>query len=160
MEQPVNLNPAAQAGASQNPGDNCIFCHIANGKVQAKKVYEDSLITAVLDINPANPGHCLLIPKTHYSLMMQIPENEIGQMFVIAKKVSNAILKALGCEGTNIYVANGAVAGQKAPHFMIHVIPRMENDGLNLSIPNKQISETELSEFHNKILLSVKQKFG
>ena len=32
----------------------CIFCHIISGKVQARKIYEDDKVMAVLDINPAN----------------------------------------------------------------------------------------------------------
>ncbi|MBU0461615.1 MAG: HIT domain-containing protein [Nanoarchaeota archaeon] len=38
---------------------NCVFCHIAAGKVPAKKVYEDDRCLAILDINPANAGHVL-----------------------------------------------------------------------------------------------------
>ena len=112
----------------------CIFCQIIAGKIPSKKVYEDDLCMVVMDINPAAPGHVLLFPKEHYAIMPQIPDKEIGHMFMVAKHLSQAMLKRLKVEGTNIFVANGLVAGQKAQHFMIHVIPRKEEDGvLNIS---------------------------
>ena len=129
----------------------CIFCHIVAGKVQAKKVYEDGKCLAILDINPANPGHILLLPKEHYSVMPQLPEEEIEHIFMVAKSLSNVALRTLEATGTNIIVANGPAAGQKAQHFMVHVIPRRENDGVEFALPQKTISEKELNAIQEKI---------
>ena len=129
----------------------CIFCHIVAGKVQAKKVYEDGKCLAILDINPANPGHILLLPKEHYSVMPQLPEEEIEHIFMVAKSLSNVALRTLEATGTNIIVANGPAAGQKAQHFMVHVIPRRENDGVEFTLPQKTISEKELNAIQEKI---------
>ncbi|MBU0461614.1 MAG: HIT domain-containing protein [Nanoarchaeota archaeon] len=60
-----------------------------------------------------------------------VPEDEQKYLFMIAKQISHALLKALKAGGTNIFLANGAVAGQRAPHVMIHIIPRNENDGIS-----------------------------
>lgn len=121
---------------------NCIFCHMVNGRVQSRKIYEDEYVFATLDINPANPGHILLLPKEHYSIMPQIPSHIISHMFMVAKALSNATLRALRCQGTNIFVANGVAAGQKAPHFMIHIIPRKDADSLtSFNLKVKEISE-------------------
>ena len=141
---------------SQNPVQNCIFCHIISGKVQSKKVYEDSECLAVLDINPANPGHVLLLPKKHYSIMPQMDDLLIGHLFMVSKAMSGALLKALKVEGTNIFVANGAVAGQKAPHFMIHIIPRKEGDGLNFTLPEFRVNVSELLKVRDMLLPRIK----
>src|SRR3989338_3114112 len=85
----------------------CIFCQIVDGKVKARKVYDDDKCIAVLDINPASPGHLLLLPKEHYTIMPQMPEDELSHIFMVAKSLSNSILRALGARGTNIIVANG-----------------------------------------------------
>ncbi len=107
----------------------CIFCHIISGKVQSRKVYEDDHTVAVLDINPANPGHLLLLTKEHYSIMPQLPADVLEHVFVVAKNLSNALLRAIDARGSNIMVANGVAAGQKAQHFMVHIIPRKDKDG-------------------------------
>lgn len=133
----------------------CIFCQIIAGKVQSKKIYEDESTIGILDINPSNPGHILLLPKEHYTIMPQVPEDEIGHIFMVAKALSNALLRGIGAKGTNIIVANGVAAGQRAQHFMVHVIPRMEKDGLNFVLPQKTLSEKDLDEISKKLSSSL-----
>ena len=129
----------------------CIFCQIISGKVQSKKVYEDEHIIAILDVNPANPGHMLVMPKEHYSIMPQIPEDEIGHIFLVVKTLSNAALRILEVQGSNIIVANGIAAGQRAQHFMVHLIPRKEKDNVEFQIPQKTISEEKLTELRKTL---------
>ena len=129
----------------------CIFCHIVSGKVQSKKVYEDERCIAILDINPSNPGHILLLPKEHYSIMPQLPEEEIAHLFMVSKTISNAVLRALQIQGTNIVVQNGIAAGQKAQHFMIHIIPRKEDDGIKFELPQKEIPEGKLETIKKQL---------
>lgn len=136
----------------------CIFCQIIAGKVQSKKVYDDGNVIAVLDVNPANPGHILVMPKEHYSIMPQIPEEEIGHIFMVSKALSNASLRALEVQGSNIIVANGVAAGQRAQHFMVHLIPRKENDSINFQIPQKTISEQELQKIRKTLADSLGTK--
>jgi len=133
----------------------CIFCQIISGKIPSKKIYEDDKVLAILDINPAAKGHILLLPKEHYAIMPQIPEKEIGNMFVIAKRMSKLILKVLKVSGTNIFVANGLAAGQKVQHFMIHIIPRKEGDGI-LEAEGKLIDE----EMRGKVKSLIEEKFN
>jgi histidine triad (HIT) family protein len=107
----------------------CVFCQIVDGKIDSMKVFEDGLCIGVLDINPANPGHVLLLPKEHFQVGPQVPESTMRHMGMVAKAISNACLKVLKCGGTTIFVANGMPAGQRAQHFMVHIIPRKEKDG-------------------------------
>jgi histidine triad (HIT) family protein len=124
----------------------CIFCHIIAGKVQSRRIYEDDTVLGILDINPANPGHILLLPKEHYSILPQLPEDVMEHIFLVAKKLSNTLLRAVDAQGSNILVANGIAAGQKAQHFMVHIIPRKEKDGVQFELPQKQIPEDKLQE--------------
>ncbi|MBS3142350.1 HIT domain-containing protein [Candidatus Woesearchaeota archaeon] len=138
----------------------CIFCHIVAGRAQAKKVYEDEHCIGILDINPANPGHVLLLPKEHYAIMPQIPDKEIMHLGITAKKLSHALLRALHADGTNIFIANGVVAGQKAQHFMIHIIPRKEHDEVGIDIPEKLLSKQQLQQVKQHILPSIAKSLG
>ncbi|MEA3515405.1 MAG: HIT domain-containing protein [Nanoarchaeota archaeon] len=138
----------------------CIFCQMIAGKVQVKKIYEDDICFAILDINPANPGHILLMSKEHYPIMPIIPEKEIGHMFIVARELSHALLRALGVEGTNLFVANGAAAGQRAQHFMMHIIPRMDGDNIKLQLPRKDIDEKQMQEIRTLVAASISQATG
>jgi len=153
-EQLKNMTPEQIAELQKQ---QCIFCGINEGKVPAKKVYEDEICFAILDINPATKGHMLLIPKEHYMVLPQMPENLVKHLGNVAKKLSRAAIRSLGAEGTNIFVANGAIAGQRAPHAIVHIIPRVENDAITVfEFPEKSIPEETLT----KLQTALAQKLG
>jgi len=133
----------------------CIFCQIVAGKIQSRKVYEDEKSVAILDINPANPGHVLLLTREHYSIMPQLPEEEISHVFSIAKSISNSILRGIDAQGTNVIVANGVAAGQRAQHFMVHIIPRKDNDGVNFTLPQRTMEQKEIEAIGNKLIAAI-----
>ncbi len=130
---------------------NCIFCAIVSGKIPSKKLYEDNECIAVLDIYPANPGHVLVIPKEHYQIIANISDVDIMHLFLVAKNVSNSLLRSLKVQGNSIFIANGAAAGQRAPHFMIHIIPRYENDGVGMLPMKKRFDENDVKGAVDKI---------
>lgn len=136
---------------ADNVRESCIICQIIGSKIPSKKVYEDDSVLAVLDVNGANPGHCFVMPKNHYPIMEQVPDIEIEKLFQISNKVSGAIFESLGAQGTNIFVANGIPAGQTVAHFTINVIPRKQNDDVNLQSQPKQLSEEEISTVELKL---------
>ena len=124
---------------------DCKLCGIVQAKVPAKVVYYDEICVAFLKQMPAAPGHMLLVPKKHYTIFEQVPDNEVNHIFKIASKLSTAAFETFGHGGTNIIINNGGSSGQTHPHFSIEIIPRNENDGLNLMWQPKQLSEEEMS---------------
>lgn len=124
---------------------NCKFCQIIEGKRKVKKIYEDEKILAFLHPEPCTYGHIVLLPKEHFTIFEQIPDQEVGHLFDVANKLSTATFDSLGCGGTNMIVNNGTSAGQVVPHFSIDIVPRRENDGLNFQWQPKQLSEEEIS---------------
>lgn len=142
----------------------CLFCQIIAGKISTRKIYEDETCLAILDINPANKGHLLLLPKEHYSILPLTPEKTVGHLFIVAKQLSQVLLSVLKEKesdfGVSLFVANGAAAGQKAPHLIIHLIPRFINDGISLSPITREIDEEVLSELRVKISNKLNQLMG
>jgi len=131
--------------------NECILCGIISGKIPSKKIYEDDNAIVILDINGASPGHAFVIPKEHYPIIEQIPDPMVGILFDLANKTSSAIFETLNIQGTNIFVTNGVAAGQKVAHFMINVVPRNENDGINMDWQPKQLSDEEMSTVELKL---------
>ncbi|MEA3430587.1 MAG: HIT domain-containing protein [Nanoarchaeota archaeon] len=158
QEKIKNMSPEElQAYQKQN----CIFCQIISGKIPGKKVYEDDKVLAILDINPAGKGHILLMPKEHYAIMPIVPQEVLGHMFIIAKKLSNAVLKKLKATGTTIFIANGGVAGQRAQHFMIHIIPRYEGDEIEaLEFNTKKLKKQDIESIKEKLTAKIGYKPG
>jgi len=137
----------------------CIFCGIANGGVPSKTVYEDSKVRVVLDIYPANPAHLLVLTKQHYAIFNQLSQEEAEHIGIISKRISELMFKVLKPEGINFFIANGPVAGQKAPHMILHVIPRFAGDGLNFSIPITAVDEKELGAFYENLKTTLNNYF-
>ena len=109
------------------PGSpKCIFCKIARGELPAVKVYEDEHTLTFMDIQPASPGHALVIPKTHAPNLLEIGEPELFVVAATTQRVARAIQKALAPDGIRIVQTNGAAAGQSVFHYHVHIIPMQE----------------------------------
>jgi len=138
---------------------NCIFCKIASKEIPAKIVHEDADTICVLDINPASEGHILVYPKKHYMIMPHMPDEILAKVFKNVKLMSHTLLKTLQCGGTTIFIANGVAAGQKAPHVLIHVFPRRENDGL-VKLPQYEMSDEQIEKLKKELEPYTAQIFG
>ena len=108
---------------------DCVFCKIRDGQIPSFKVYEDSRTLAFMDINPLNPGHCLVITKNHAATIFDVEVLDLQAAIATTKKLAMALKGAVQADGINILQANGAAAFQSVPHFHFHVIPRFNNDG-------------------------------
>lgn len=110
--------------------DDCIFCKIINNEIPSTKIYEDKEVLVILDVKPATKygGHCLVIPKKHFELITDLPDDLLNKLILVIKKMSGALLKY--GEGLNILLNNKKVAGQAIPHIHFHLIPRFPNDGV------------------------------
>ena len=131
----------------------CIFCEIVAGRAPAAKVYEDEQVIAFLDLFPINKGHTLVIPKSHAVGLADLDSGAGAGMFAAAQQIAGAARNSdVRCEGVNLFLADGEVAGQEVFHVHLHVLPRYEGDGFGLRIPNKdQASREELEETAQKI---------
>jgi len=128
-----------------NQNKNCEFCQIINKKADAKRIFEDEKALAILSPHPCCAGHILLMPKEHFLIIEQVPDYLIAHLSKIANKISIAVFEILQAKGTNVLIQNGVAAGQKTNHFMIHIIPRKENDGLDFQWQPKQLNEEQMS---------------
>jgi len=129
---------------------DCIFCKIISGEIPSYKVYEDEFTLAILDINPLNPGHVLVLPKKHVVNIEAADETTLCQIVRIVKKAGESLKKNLNAPGYNVLVNNDPVAGQVVPHLHFHVAPRTLDDGLKLW-PQKKYKPGEAEAVLNKI---------
>ncbi|RMF54424.1 HIT family protein [Candidatus Woesearchaeota archaeon] len=123
---------------------NCEICKKIEQKA-AKVVYEDDKVFACLTAKPASLGHILVMPKEHFSIIEMVPDPLFEHLFKVVNKISIAVFEALHAQGTNIIIQNGVAAGQDVPHFLVHIIPRMQNDNLSFKWAPKQLNEEEMS---------------
>ena len=120
---------------------DCEYCRIPENE----RIFEDDKAIVALSPAPCSPGHVLVVPKEHFTILEQVPDFITGHLFSIANRISTAIFERMRVQGTNIIAENGIAAGQKIAHFAISVIPRSDNDGLGFNWEPVQSSEDELS---------------
>ncbi|HEV8617120.1 MAG TPA: HIT family protein [Methylomirabilota bacterium] len=108
---------------------DCVFCKIRDGQLPAMKVYEDEQTLAIMDINPLNAGHCLVLTKTHGATIWESAVEDLQAAIATAKKVALGLREAVKPDGLNVLQANGTAAFQSVPHFHLHLIPRWKDDG-------------------------------
>jgi histidine triad (HIT) family protein len=108
---------------------DCVFCKIRDGAIPSAKLYEDERTFAIMDINPLNPGHCLVVLKTHAPTIFEAEPADLAAAVTTAKRVATALRAALKPDGLNMLQANGAAAFQSVPHLHLHLIPRFTGDG-------------------------------
>ena len=112
---------------------NCVFCRIVAGEIPCFKLCEDDRTLAFMDVNPAAPGHALVIPKAHHVDLFVMPEALLAACAATAKTVASAVHETLAPDGLNLVQANGPGAAQSVPHFHVHVLPRRKDDELYLN---------------------------
>jgi len=131
--------------------EKCIFCEIVAKRIPSSIVYEDEYFAAILDINPLNPGHTLVVPKQHLRWTYDV--EKFGDFWEVAKAAALAAVEALGAKFVNFMTMGFAVE-----HAHIHVVPRFENDG-HAELPNrenvKQIPKEEMVQIAEKLKAAI-----
>jgi len=107
---------------------SCLFCGIVSEEVDASIVFQDDISLAFLDHRPLFPGHCLLVPKTHFETLSDLPTELVGPFFTNVQLLARAVELAMEAEGS--FVAMNNRVSQSVPHLHVHVVPRRKKDGL------------------------------
>lgn len=112
---------------------DCVFCDILANKRPSSQVYQDEKCTVLMDIQPVNPGHMLIVPNRHASNLAELDEDTGAEMFRIAQRLARALRRSgVKCEGVNLFLADGEAAMQDVFHVHLHVFPRFVGDGFGL----------------------------
>lgn len=125
----------------------CIFCEIAAGLEPASIVYRDDTCLVIMDVQPVTAGHMLVIPLRHSTRLADLTLEEGAHLFQVAQKAAAALYKSnLRSRGVNIFLADGAAAGQEVLHVHLHVFPRYDRDGFGLKMPPNYERKPERAE--------------
>lgn len=114
-----------------------VFCKIIAGEIPSYKLYEDELVFCFLDINPDTNGHCLIIPKKHYTDILDIDSNTLSHIFEVSKNIKKLLEEKLNIDGLTYIQNNGDV--QEVKHYHLHLKP----------FYNKKVEKLPVEEVYN-----------
>ncbi len=135
--------------------DSCSICELISN--EKNLIFSDRKAAIYLYPYPAVKGHIAISPREHYTILEQVPDDIISYLFILSNVVSVSVFQSFQCEGTNIIIQNGEAAGQSKAHFVINVIPRKKNDGLNFDFKRYKATKEELSDVQQLLSEGVKR---
>jgi histidine triad (HIT) family protein len=109
--------------------NNCLFCKIVNNQIPCHKVYDDENVLAFLDIDPLAKGHIVVIPKKHAENILDLDDENLVNLFLAIKKITQHLKNKLNPDGFNIGINMRKYAGQAVEHLHAHILPRFKGDG-------------------------------
>lgn len=130
----------------------CLGCRIANAiEPNLNIVYENDLVTCVLDIAPFNEGHILILPKKHYLDIEEIDSEIAYAIMDASQKLSRVIKDSFKPDGISI-CQNGGIFNDLT-HYHMHLIPRYVGDGFSWSEPlHPHGAEKHLNQTKEKMI--------
>lgn len=128
-----------------------VFAKIIRGELPSVKVYEDEFVYAFMDAGQVNPGHVLVATKKPYETLMDADEESAAAMMRAAAKIAKAVQAAFQPDGMTILQANKPAGWQTVPHLHLHVLPRYQGDGVDLTWPRNEPGLDKLHEYAEKI---------
>lgn len=119
----------------------CLFCDIASHTFKDAHIVDETEKTITfLDINPANEGHVLIIPKMHVDSILDLPDDYVLEITSVARKIVRAYKEVYRAPGYGVMQNGGANC--EFGHFHFHVFPRLPGDGYDWVYPEgeKEVS--------------------
>ena len=111
---------------------DCIFCKVVAGEIRSEVVDSDERTISVMDINPATRGHVVVIPRAHSDNLLDVSEEDLAATMAAVRRLVERMNETIEPDGFNILNNMGRAAWQSIFHFHVHVIPRYEDDPLQL----------------------------
>jgi histidine triad (HIT) family protein len=136
--------------------DDCVFCKIISGLSERDKIWEDDDFVAFLDINPCARGHLLVVPRKHSRWVWDMDGGEYLKYMGKVRYLAGVLRKAFDTD-----CVQGAIVGMDVSHSHVHLLPRVEGDGLG-GLPTTPMepkpSVEEIKEITGKIKGAIEKK--
>ena len=130
---------------------DCLFCGIVEGSIPSQTIDSDEHTVSFMDINPATPGHALVVPRAHSEDLIAIEPDDLEAASVAAQRLARRMDEVLKPDGINILNCCRPAAWQTVFHYHWHVIPRYEDDPLKLPWIPRGGQEDEIAEIASKL---------
>lgn len=133
----------------------CGICKIIQEPSFQMKVYENEHVLAVLEGYPIHKGHTIVFPKKHYDTLMDMPLDEVSELFKSVASVAKAVRNMPGVNGITLLQGNGECAWQNIPHVYVSVIPRYQGDRVKITYPSSRPSDEVQEEIRQSLIKEI-----
>lgn len=127
----LDLSSARRSLDNQVPDLPCSFCALDDPDVT---VYADNLVQALVSRAPINRYHVIVVPRSHWERLSDLPPNVATAAIHVAQRIGRAIASAGKPDGIT-YITEDDLTGQGynlIPHWKLHVVARYRDDGVRI----------------------------
>ncbi len=113
-----------------------LFEKIVSKQLPSDMLYQDNLVTAFRDINPAAPTHILIVPNRCIPTVNDTQEADelaLGRLFTVARKLAK--LEGIDESGYRLIVNCGRDGNQEVFHLHMHLLGGRRLGGILPSAP-------------------------
>lgn len=114
----------ARRGTQPSSDDPCFLCEVIAGREEKGIVEETDQTLTFVNWKQYELGQVYVIPRRHAPTLLDLTDAESVAVIRAVRRVAEALMRAYDPDGMNLIQNNGVVAGQDAPHFHMHVVPR------------------------------------
>jgi len=100
-----------------------LFSRIIRKEIPSAMLYQDELVTAFRDINPAAPTHVLIIPNKIIPTVDDVCDEDeltLGRLFSVARKIARD--EGIDSEGYRLIINCREHGGQEVYHLHMHLL--------------------------------------
>ena len=143
---------------------SCPFC---SARIKEISFLESESFLAIYNRSPVLPGHSLIIPKKHYTSMLELSPEERFEMTELGVKAIKGLLVVFQAVAFDWTVQEGEPAGQTIPHLHVHLLPRHPGDlprpgdwypRLEKNIREQQIDSDQRPAYSHEQLIQIAKK--
>lgn len=131
--------------------EKSIFTRIIEGEIPCFKIFENEYVYSFLDINPACPGHVLVIPKEPAPYLHELSPESSSELGKALPRICKSIIEITGASSYNIIQNNGSEAGQTVFHVHFHIIPKYPESTHSFTWKTVKLDKKAALELSQKI---------
>jgi diadenosine tetraphosphate (Ap4A) HIT family hydrolase len=127
-----------------------LFSRIIAGELPGHFVYRDDTVVAFLTIGPITTGHTLVVPVAEVDHWIDLDDDTVAHLNVVAKKVGRAQVAAFGAERVSLIIA-----GLEVPHTHLHVLPIHSESDIDFRKARTDVPAEELAEVASQLKAAI-----
>ncbi|QPC45555.1 HIT family protein [Mangrovibacillus cuniculi] len=126
----------------------CVGCLLANHQAPTHLIYEDEHVSCILDIDPYNEGHVLILPKKHVRYFDDLDHQTSLSIMHAAGLLTKVLKELFKPDGITILQNGGKF--DDLTHFHMHIIPRFEGQNFaEFFLENQEINSRGMDKLVN-----------
>ncbi|MFV0252181.1 MAG: HIT family protein [Beutenbergiaceae bacterium] len=126
-----------------------LFTRIIDGEIPGRFVWSDEICVAFLTIEPVQPGHLLVVPRTEVDQWIDLETQVASHCFEVAARLGRALRQEFAANRIGLMIQ-----GYEIPHAHLHVWPSMSSADFDLG-SGVSATDAELDEAAGRILARI-----